>query len=221
MSDQHTQNRNDQSTDKTEWTKPASLFNILGDKFAPIADLQRKQLPSWSILVFLGLLLLVFVWKQIAVNQAESQLEKGQAALALQLEEESQNLIKKAREYADSQYNQEEQRFGQVLAWAVRDQLIRNNLDQIDQYLSELVKMKDTDRAVLISNEGKLLVSTDKRLVTEEASNLYSQDILDLQTITIKSDVAGKKLLVVPVMGLNERMAVIVISYNPPPLLTN
>ncbi|BBL35814.1 hypothetical protein Nstercoris_02091 [Nitrosomonas stercoris] len=221
MSDQHTQNGNDQSTDKTEWTKPASLFNILGDKFAPIADLQRKQLPSWSILVFLGLLLLVFVWKQIAVNQAESQLEKGQAALALQLEEESQNLIKKAREYADSQYNQEEQRFGQVLAWAVRDQLIRNNLDQIDQYLSELVKMKDTDRAVLISNEGKLLVSTDKRLVTEEASNLYSQDILDLQTITIKSDVAGKKLLVVPVMGLNERMAVIVISYNPPPLLTN
>lgn len=171
--------------------------------------------------MFLGLLLLVVVWKQIAVNQAESQLEKGQAALALQLEEESQNLIKKAREYADSQYNQEEQRFGQVLAWAVRDQLIRNNLDQIDQYLSELVKMKDTDRVVLISNEGKLLVSTDKRLVTEEASNLYSQDILDLQTITIKSDVAGKKLLVVPVMGLNERMAVIVISYNPPPLLTN
>lgn len=221
MSDQHTQNGNDQSTDKTEWTKPASLFNILGNKFAPIADLQRKQLPSWSVLVFLGLLLLVFVWKQIAVNQAESQLEKGQAALALQLEEESQNLIKKAREYADSQYNQEEQRFGQVLAWAVRDQLIRNNLDQIDQYLSELVKMKDTDRVVLISNEGKLLVSTDKRLVTEEASNLYSQDILDLQTITIKSDVAGKKLLVVPVMGLNERMAVIVISYNPPPLLTN
>ncbi|ABI59520.1 MULTISPECIES: hypothetical protein [Nitrosomonas] len=219
MSDQNTQNGGDQSKDKVEWTKPASLFNILCKKFAPISDLQHKQLPSWSILVFLGVLLLVFVWKQIAVNQAESRLEKGQAELALKLEQESTALVKKAREYADSQYNKEEERFGQVLAWAVRGELIRNNLDQIDQYLSELVRTKDTERVVLISDEGKLLVSTDKRLITEDASNLYPKEILDLQTITVKSDVAGKKLLVVPVMGLNKRMATIIISYNPPPLL--
>ncbi|SCX10659.1 hypothetical protein SAMN05216379_10678 [Nitrosomonas eutropha] len=219
MSDQNTQNGGDQSKDKVEWTKPASLFNILCKKFAPISDLQHKQLPSWSILVFLGVLLLVFVWKQIAVNQAESRLEKGQAELALKLEQESTALVKKAREYADSQYNKEEERFGQVLAWAVRGELIRNNLDQIDQYLSELVRTKDTERVVLISDEGKLLVSTDKRLITEDASNLYPKEVLDLQTITVKSDVAGKKLLVVPVMGLNKRMATIIISYNPPPLL--
>ncbi len=219
MSDQHTQNGSDQSTDKAEWAKPASLFNILSNKFAPIADLQHKQLPSWSILVFLGVLLLVFVWKQIAVNQAESRLEKGQAELALKLEQESEALVKKAREYADNQYKKEEERFGQVLAWAVRDQLIRSNLDQIDQYLSELVRTKDTERVDLISDEGKLLLSTDKRLITEEATNLYPKEILDLQTITIKSDVGGKKLLIVPVMGLNKRMATIIMGYNPPPLL--
>lgn len=219
MSDQNTQNGGDQSKDKVEWTKPASLFNILCKKCAPISDLQHKQLPSWSILVFLGVLLLVFVWKQIAVNQAESRLEKGQAELALKLEQESTALVKKAREYADSQYNKEEERFGQVLAWAVRGELIRKNLDQIDQYLSELVRTKDTERVVLVSDEGKLLVSTDKRLITEDASNLYPKEVLDLQTITVKSDVAGKKLLVVPVMGLNKRMATIIISYNPPSLL--
>ncbi|MCC6916911.1 hypothetical protein [Nitrosomonas sp.] len=221
MSDQYTQNGDNQSKDKIEWTRPASLFNILGNKFAPIADLQHKQLPSWTLLVFLGVLLLVFIWKQIAVNQAESRLEKGQAELALKLEQESESLVKKAREYADSQYNREEERYGQVLAWAVRGELIRNNLDQIDQYLSELVKMKDTERVILVSDEGKLLVSTDKRLITEEASNLYPKEILDLQTITVKSDVAGKKLLVVPVMGLNKRLATIIISYNPPSLLKN
>ena len=30
MSDQYTQNESDQSKDKVEWTKPASLLNILG-----------------------------------------------------------------------------------------------------------------------------------------------------------------------------------------------
>ena len=128
-------------------------------------------------------------------------------------------MAKKAREYADSQYKKEEERFGQVLAWAVRGELIRNNLDQIDQYLTELVKTKDTERVVLISDEGKLLVSTDKRLESEEASSLYPKDVLGLQTITIKSDVDNRKLLVVPVMGLNKRLATIVISYNPPSLL--
>lgn len=221
MSDQYTQNEGNQSKDKVEWTRPASLLNILGNKFAPIADLQHKQLPSWTLLVFLGVLLLVFIWKQIAVNQAESRLEKGQAQIEQQLEEKSRELVTKAREYADSQYKKEEERFGQVLAWAVRGELIRNNLDQIDQYLSELVKMKDTERVVLVSDEGKLLVSTDKKLITEEASNLYPKDILNLQSITVKSDVGGKKLLVVPVMGLNKRLATIIISYNPPSLLKN
>lgn len=221
MSDQYTQNEGNQSKDKVEWTRPASLLNILGNKFAPIADLQHKQLPSWTLLVFLGVLLLVFIWKQIAVNQAESRLEKGQAQIEQQLEEKSRELVTKAREYADSQYKKEEERFGQVLAWAVRGELIRNNLDQIDQYLSELVKMKDTERVVLVSDEGKLLVSTDKKLITEEASNLYPKDILSLQSITVKSDVGGKKLLVVPVMGLNKRLATIIISYNPPSLLKN
>lgn len=219
MSDQYTQNESDKSKDKVEWTKPASLLNILGNKFAPIADLQHKQLPSWTLLVFLGVLLLMFIWKQIAVNQAESQLEKGQAQLAQQLEDKSKELVTKAREYADTQYKKEEERFGQVLAWAVRGELIRNNLDQIDQYLTELVKTKDTERVVLISDEGKLLVSTDKRLESEEASSLYPQEILGLQTITIKSDVGNRKLLVVPVMGLNKRLATIIISYNPPSLL--
>lgn len=221
MSDQHTQNEGDQSKEKIEWTKPASLFNILSNKFAPLADIQHKQLPMWSILVFLGVLLLVIAWKQITVNQAESRLERGQAELAQQLDMERKVLTKKAREYADSQYKKEEERFGQVLAWAVRGELIRNNLDQIDQYLTELVKTKDTERVVLISEEGKLLVSTDKRLEDEEAASVYPKDVLNQRKITLKSDVDGKKILIVPIMGLNQRLATVVISYNPPPLLDN
>lgn len=218
MSDQHTQNEGDQSKEKIEWTKPASLFNLLSKKFAPIADLQHKQLPMWSVLVFLGLLLLVFVWKTIAVSQAENRLENGQIELVQQLEMERKMLIRKARVYADSQYQKEEERFGKVLAWAVRGEMIRNNLDQIDQYLTELVKTKDTERVDLISEDGKLLVSTDKRLENTEASSVYPKEVLNQRKITIKSDVDGKKLLIVPVMGLNARLANIVISYNPPPL---
>ncbi len=219
MSDQYTKNGGDQSKDKIEWSKPASLWNILTKKCAPLAELQQKQLPSWSLLAFVAVLLLMFIWKQIAVNQADSHLEKGQTQLAQQLELERNDLMKKAREYADTQYKNEEERFGQVLAWAVRGELLRNNLDQIDQYLTELVKTKDTERVVLISEEGKLLVSTDKRLEDEAAAKTYPKEVLNQRKVTMTSDSKGRKMLVVPVMGLNSRLGTVVITYNPPSLL--
>ncbi|MCO6429062.1 hypothetical protein [Nitrosomonas communis] len=215
MTDQYKQNEGEQSEkNKVEWAKPASLFNILGQKFAPIAKLQHMQLPAWSLLVFLGIILLVFAWKHIAVSQAESRLEKERTEMAQNLETERAIIIRKAREYADSQYNKEEERFGQVLSWAVRGELIRNNLDQVSQYLNELVKLKETERVVLISEEGKLLVSTDKKLEQAEGKEIYPAEVLQQRKITIMSDVNGKKLLVVPVMGLNARLATVVISYK-------
>lgn len=215
MTDQYKQNEGDQSEkSKIEWAKPASLLNILSSKFAPIAKIQHMQLPAWSLLVFLGIVLLVFAWKHIAVSQAESRLQKERAEMTQNLETERSIIFRKAREYADSQYNKEEERFGQVLSWAVRGELIRNNLDQVNQYLNELVKLKNTERVVLISDEGKLLVSTDKKLEEAEGIDLYPADVLQQRKITIMSDVNGKKLLVVPVMGLNARLATVIISYK-------
>ncbi|AKH37067.1 MULTISPECIES: hypothetical protein [Nitrosomonas] len=215
MTDQYKQNEGDQSgKSKLEWAKPASLMNILSEKFAPIAKIQHMQLPAWSLLVFLGILLLVIAWKYIAVSQAESRVDRERVQITQDLETERSIMMRRAREYADSQYNKEEERFGQVLSWAVRGELIRNNLDQVSQYLNELVKMKDTERVVLIGDDGKLLVSTDKKLEEAEGKDLYPAEVLQKRKITMLSDVNGKKLLVVPVMGLNSRLATVVVSYK-------
>ena len=55
MTDQYKQNEGDQSgKSKLEWAKPASLMNILSERFAPIAKIQHMQLPAWSLLAFFG-----------------------------------------------------------------------------------------------------------------------------------------------------------------------
>jgi len=96
----------------------------------------------------------------------------------------------------------------------VRSELIRKNLDTIAQYLAEIVKMRDTEKVVLIGEDGQLLVSTDKRLEDSEGGDIYPDEILNLRNITIKSNVDGKKLLVVPIMGLNNRIGTVIVSYN-------
>ena len=192
---------------QTEQSKATTFFALLSAKFDTLAKIPHMQIPAWYGLAFLGIIVVIFAWKQIAVGKVESDMAK-------KLDNERAVITQQAREYADKQYIKEEERFGQVLSWAVRGELIRNNIDQIDQYLSEIVKMKDTERVVLVGDDGQLLVSTDKRLEETKGIEIFPKEILNLQKITVKSDVDGKKLLVVPVMGLNKKIATVVVSYK-------
>lgn len=214
MTDENKQNENKPTyaeQSNTGQAKAKTLFSVLSEKFEPLAKLPETKLPAWYGLAFLAIIVVIFAWKQIAVGKVEADMNK-------QLESERVLITQQAREYADEQYVQEEVRFGQVLSWAVRGELIRNNLDQVEQFLNEIVKMKDTERVDLIDNDGQLIISTDKRHEEAEAGDLFSDAILQERKITVHSDIDGKKLLTVPVMGLNDRLAIIVISYNIPAL---
>ena len=202
MTDYNKQNPNQQS-------KAETLFSLLSAKFEWVAKIPTMQLSAKHAAILIGIIVVLLVWKTIAVSKVESDMAK-------KLESERVLITQQAREYADQQYVKEEERFGQVLSWAVRGELIRNNVDQIDQYLSEIVKMKDTERVVLIGEDGQLLVSTDKRLEETKGVEIYPKEILNLQKITLRSDVEGKKILVVPVMGLNKKIATVVVSYKQP-----
>ena len=200
MTDRNKQNQNEQSAVNT-------FSSMLSTKFEILAKIPTMQFPAKYAVMLVGVIVVIFVWKTIAVSKVESDMAK-------KLEGERVLITQQAREYADQQYTKEEERFGQVLSWAVRGELIRHNIDQIDQYLSEIVKMKDTERVVLIDDDGQLLVSTDKRLEETKGVELFPKEILSLQKITVKSDVEGKKILVAPVMGLNKKIATIVVSYK-------
>lgn len=205
MTDQNTPNPYAQSG--TEEKKAITLFEILCEKFEPLAKLPGMQFPSWYGLVFIGIIVLLFAWKQIAVGKVE-------ADMARQMESERVAMAEQAREHADKQYVEEETRFGQVLAWAVRSELLRNNVEQVGLYLNEIVKSKNTERVDLIGTEGQLILSTDKKLEDAEGEQLYPADMLTHTKIKVHSNVDDKKLLVIPVMGFNDRIATVVVSYK-------
>ena len=199
--------RNQNTDNETLQSKATSFYAMLTNKFAMLEDLPQKQLPMKYAFIMAGIIVFVFAWKVIAVNKVESDMQK-------QLDSERALVTQQAREQADKQYKAEEERFAQVLSWAVRSELIRNNIDQIGIYLNDVVKQINANRIVLISEKGDLLVSTDKRLEDVKGSDVYSKDVTNEHKITIKSDVDGKKLVVAPISDFNKRIAVLVISYN-------
>ena len=151
MTDYNKQNPNQQS-------KAENLLSAFNAKFEWIEKIPTTQLPAKYFAILVGLILVVIAWKFIAVGKVESDMAK-------KLENERALITQQAREYADQQYVKEEERFGQVLSWAVRGELIRNNIDQIDQYLSEIVRMKDTRKFCVLGELAQMVGWTKKDTV--------------------------------------------------------
>jgi hypothetical protein len=100
------------------------------------------------------------------------------------------------------------------LAWAIRGELIRNNLDQIDQYFSQLVQVERIKLAVLSSQEGKMLVASDKKFQEGEFGQVFPAELLNEAQVSIHPQ-GEDRLLVMPIMGLNTRLGTAVLRYTP------
>lgn len=173
--------------------------------------LQDTKLPLWISLLLVVLLIVMFVWKQAAVGQAEQRMQEQ----AQQLETEKAAIRAEAADMLAKNSEAAHQLLGTSLAWAIRGELIRNNLDQIDQYFNELVKNERIKLAVLSNQEGKILVASDKKYQDTEFGQAFPATLLETTEVTIQDTDGSVKLLVMPIMGLNNRLGTAVLSYTP------
>jgi hypothetical protein len=180
-----------------------------------MTSLTQTRLPLWVSLALLLLWLATLAWAGVALSRAEARLEKDRAAMAAQFETDRNALLGQLRTRIAGEADEAQRQFGLALAWAVRGEMIRNNLDQIDQFFGEIVKLPNTERVMLAGSDGKVLVSTDRRHLGAEASTLVAPEALLLPRVTVRSEAVGSKLLVVPVMGLNARLGTVLVSSRP------
>ena len=129
-----------------------------------------------------------------------------------QFEVDRGTLLGQLRTRMADESDEAQRQFGMALAWAVRGEMIRNNLDQVDQFFGEIVKLPNTERVLLAGSDGKVQVSTDRRHLGAEATTLVAPELLLLPQITVRSEADGSRLLVVPVMGLNARLGTVIVS---------
>ncbi len=96
-----------------------------------------------------------------------------------------------------------------VFSWAVRGEMLRENKDQVNQYFMNLVKEPGFKKIQLVDiSNSTVIVSTDKK---DEGSAVSDTSILNA---TVSRQITNEDYLrtITPVMGLNSRMAVLVID---------
>jgi uncharacterized protein HemX len=153
----------------------------------------------------------MYVWRASAVRAVQdklSQAETQQAQARSQLVDQAKQL--NAQSSAESL-----RRFCTPLAWAIRREVIANNLDQVDQYFTELVRVPGMQSALLATPDAKITVASDRKQLTRDFSSLYPAQYLQGDAIRVEQAANGNLLAIVPIMGLNQHLATVVLEYTP------
>lgn len=151
-------------------------------------------------------------WRVAAVGTLENKL----ALVESQHAQARDQLIEQAREL-DLRHAEESLRlFSTPFAWAVRREAMAANLDQVDQYFTDLVQLPGFEAAVLAKPDGKIMVASDRKQLAQPFSSLYPADYLTFNDIKVLREAAGRLRAVIPVMGLNQQLGTLVLDYTPP-----
>jgi hypothetical protein len=147
----------------------------------------------------------MYFWNRLALERAEQRFAA----------EKAEFLRKAATQHAQDQKSAL-LLFSRPLAWAVRREMMSGNLDQIDQYFTELVRLKGFQRLVLAKADGTIAVSSDRKFLGSRFDSVYPARYLTVGQITVEEPQPGHYLIVVPIVGLSARLGVLVIAYVPP-----
>lgn len=183
------------------------------------ARLARMRVPLWLVLLVAVLLLALLGWQRLAMNRAEAGLAAERQAMSRQFEADRSALLNDLKAKVETNTDEAKRQFGLALAWAVRGEMIRNNLDQVDQFFGEIVKLPHTERVLLADASGTVRVSTDRRHLGAALTTLVPVEATLADKVEVRVQAGGPKLLVIPVMGLNSRLGTVVVSYRQPDVL--
>lgn len=185
------------------------------------AKLQSVRVPLWLPLLLGVLLVVVFIWKQWALNAAEAELEAQRIALTEQAAREKAALLARANEAIARNSEAAHRLMGATLAWSVRGEMSRGNMGQIDEFFGELVRNDRIQQAALADPGGQILLSSDRKLQGARFADHFPAELLSEPTVAIHPGKDGNKYLVMPIFGLTSRTGSVILVYQPESALTD
>jgi hypothetical protein len=184
---------------------------VQSDKSANSPDAKSKK-PLLSnkaiallvlILVLITACVVIYFYKQSEINK----LKKVHESELLSLNEEAIGAINKNNVYFL-------ETTAKVFSWAARAELERQNLGQLDVMMTELVKVKNFKQIVIISSEGKVMLSTDKKFEGQGFPKIvYDMVKTDVTKTSVQEN--GDILATAPIFGLDKRIGSLIITFVP------
>lgn len=185
-------------------------------KNAILAILALLRNPTLIVGVIAAVLLGgMLAWKITAVSAVEKRLTAEKTQAVQQLQAEKAQAIEDGKKALLAAQREKLLLFAKPLAWALRDLVIADNQKQIDDYISELVRQPGFDRIVLARMDDSIALASDRKMIDGKLGSVYPPAVRDAQAPTVLNGEGGKLILVVPIMGQSEKLAIMVLTYDP------
>jgi hypothetical protein len=150
------------------------------------------------VFILLGALIISVLWGVLKVNR----LEKAHANAIEQINLDHQVQL-------DSMALVNASQVISSLTWAVRSEMTRDNLEQVNTYFIQLIKEPSIETIQLVDHStGTVLLSTNKK---DEGTALQDEFVLNAKE-PVSQLKEGGIISVAPVYGLSQQLGVLVIA---------
>jgi len=162
----------------------------------------KKHLYVIGVLVVL--VFIIYLWKNVAVKNVRERMEAQQIQL---IEKSQQVMTEKTRYFLRLTTT--------TFVWAIRKEMLRENYEQINEYLNQFVKEPHIKQVLVVKSDGTVAVATDKKLEGVAISSLYPNELIEKNEIEITDDQNGNMLILSPIMGFNKKLGMFLMVYEP------
>ncbi|MEZ4905916.1 MAG: hypothetical protein R2822_31200 [Spirosomataceae bacterium] len=133
----------------------------------------------------------------------------------IQIENIKQDITNQATEQITQHNQQMLKAFAKPLVWTVRAELLRGNVEEINIFTNDLVKVQELQMMNLVDNNGTIISSTNKNYESKPAADIYPPQLMVSDSITIlpKSDKVW--IVAAPVMSYDKRIGTLLLDYTP------
>ena len=100
-----------------------------------------------------------------------------------------------------------------TLVWQIRSEVLRNNTEQIDLLLIDMLNENNIEYLHYATTDGNVVLSTNKKVQGQNLNDLFAASILNTDEPTI--EYMGNTLVVgAPIMGIDKKLGMLIIGYN-------
>jgi len=155
-----------------------------------------------TIGVALVLLITVWIWKSIEISNVRGKAERDHQALK---EQAIKGIVTSKEEQLKL--------LTIPYVWAVRTEMMKGNINQINLYALDLIKEKNFQRIAIANDSGVIVSSTDKKDEGKPFTSIGEVAALTNNDTMVEN--TGDSVLIVtsPIMGFNKRLGTLFFKY--------
>jgi hypothetical protein len=134
--------------------------------------------------------------------------------MSFQSRRENNRVIRTATTQIDELNQEKLLLLSRPMVWAIRAELMRGNMEQIDLLFADMVREPNFRNIFLVNTNGEITVSTNRQQEGQPASQFVSEQLLSAENSIVQQD-ENSLILSAPVLGFDRRLGTLIIQYQP------